>query len=133
MPHCPSCGKEVDANAAFCPNCGASLKPAPAPSGPKPAPIYRNEKAERNEKREKDEKSERAEKLEKREKREFSMLGSVVAGLILIAFGVTMSLTMMGYMRSPTSWAWFIVLLGVAIIVLGIYAGTTARTRYPKV
>jgi uncharacterized RDD family membrane protein YckC len=37
MPYCPKCGKEVQADAKFCTNCGATLEPttatAPAPSG----------------------------------------------------------------------------------------------------
>lgn len=35
MPYCPNCGKEVQADASFCPSCGHNLKVAPAP---RPAP-----------------------------------------------------------------------------------------------
>jgi uncharacterized RDD family membrane protein YckC len=37
MPYCPKCGKEIQADAKFCTNCGATLEPTtappPAPSG----------------------------------------------------------------------------------------------------
>src|SRR5487761_582090 len=33
MPHCSKCGTAVASEAAFCPNCGATQSPAPAPMG----------------------------------------------------------------------------------------------------
>jgi lysylphosphatidylglycerol synthetase-like protein (DUF2156 family) len=43
MPFCPACGKPVDANVAFCPNCGYNLQSggqgAPVPGGTPPVPM----------------------------------------------------------------------------------------------
>jgi len=48
LPFCGKCGKEVQPNATFCPNCGAPIRPVPppppsvgpAPPTPAPAPSY---------------------------------------------------------------------------------------------
>jgi len=74
MPYCPKCGAEVSEGMNFCSKCGATLGPLP--------PRVRREKEEKHEKREK------SEKAEKHEKREYSYIGPLIGGLILIAVGL---------------------------------------------
>jgi len=133
MPSCPKCGARVKEDYDFCPKCGTALKPAPpppapaAPAPPPPAPPY----MEKYEKREKKEKGEKAEKHEKYGRRELGYLAPLVGGLILICIGL------MSYMATqlaipPTVWiAFFFVVIGVIVVVAGVYAVTVATKRSP--
>ncbi|HVP23930.1 MAG TPA: zinc ribbon domain-containing protein [Conexivisphaerales archaeon] len=38
MAFCPSCGKQIDDNATFCPYCGANVKASQPPAGAQPPP-----------------------------------------------------------------------------------------------
>jgi predicted lipid-binding transport protein (Tim44 family) len=123
---------------SFCPKCGAALKveqppvaAAPPPPQAPPAPPYRAEKEEKHEKREKEEKHEKKEKTEKGEKREYGYIGPLIGGLVMIALGV------MFYLAITTSignvaWAFFIILIGIIIIIGAIYAATMASRRQPQ-
>jgi len=142
MPYCPKCGTKVSEEMSFCPNCGAPLKvekpaveaapPAPpAPAAP-PAPPYRAEKAEKREKREKEEKHEKKEKAEKHEKREYGYIGPLIGGLILIALGTMFFLVVMGSITWGASWAIFLIVIGIIIIVGAMYAASMAARRHPQ-
>ena len=129
MQYCPKCGNQVEENMTFCPRCGAPLKrEAPVQAvAPAPAP-RRNEKAEKGEKQEKKE----PEKGEKHEKGQFGFMGFLIAGLVLILIGVV------AYINATTTWlrgavagSAILLIIGVAIIVIGIYAATMARRRSP--
>jgi len=100
MPFCPKCGAEIHEEMAFCPKCGAPLK-AEMP------------------KREKEEKGERPEKYEKRE---VSAIGPLIGGLFLIFLGLALYLQVMGYRIWDFAGALFLVIVGIIIIIAGIYA-----------
>ena len=130
--YCPKCGNKVEEGMAFCPRCGASLKmePTTAPSPP-PASPMRQEKAEKGEKNEKQEKQQ-PEKGEKHESR-FGFLGFLVGGLILILIGAV------AYINATTNWlngplasSLILLLIGVIIIIVGVYVATVARRHMPQ-
>ena len=132
MPYCPRCGNEVDENMTFCPRCGASLKmktemppaaPTTAPSAPQP-PM-------RNEKQEKQEKGQRNEKGEKHEKGEFGYVGFLIAGLIVVILGVFAFLQVSNVFTSGMQNALTLLVIGLAIIIVGVYVATMARRRNP--
>ena len=144
MSYCPKCGSKVREGMNFCPKCGTVLKAeqlpveattAAAPSAPAPAPMpYRAEKAERREKEEKEEKHEKQEKEEKGERREIrqlSYVGPLIGGVFLILFGFFLYLSVTGVLRLETLGAFFLVLIGVVIIVGAVYAAVTASRRHP--
>lgn len=113
---------------AFCPKCGASLKveattrPAPAP------PAYqRGEKAEKGEKHEKNE----PEKGEKHEKGEFSYIGWLIGGIIVIIIGISAYLEAIGYLTGPVQGAVVLLIIGIAIIIVAVWLSTTARRHNP--
>ena len=129
MSYCPKCGTKVSEEMAFCPKCGAPLKAEQPPTAaPAPAP-RRAEKAEKEEKREKEEKEE---KEERREKREFGFIGPLVGGLVLIFLGLAFYLQVTGFLRRGFVLAAFLVVIGVIVIVGGVYAAMLATRRHPK-
>jgi len=131
MPYCPKCGNEVQENMAFCPRCGAPLKmEAPPQPAPAPAP-QRVEKAEKGEKREKQEKHE-PEKGEKHEMNQFGFIGLVIGGLVLIILGFFAYLRVSNIMTDGMGNALTLLVIGLIIIVVGIYVASMTRRRYPS-
>jgi hypothetical protein len=133
MSYCPKCGSKIDEEMSFCPKCGASLKTAVASAATPSttAPSYRrDEKTE--EKSEKHEKREKNEKHEKHEKHEYGFMGPLIGGLILLFIGSAL------YLRATTSypvevlWALFFVLVGLLIIIGGVYGVIIAGRRHPR-
>ena len=122
MAYCPKCGTKVEEEMAFCPKCGAPLK------AEKPREWREERRAEKREKAEKAEKHEKKEKTEKYEKREFGVIGPLIGGLILIFLGLMFYLEVIGYNVWEYGWAFFIIILGILIIVGTIYA----TRRYPR-
>jgi hypothetical protein len=112
MPYCPKCGKEVKDDAVFCPYCGETMKP-------QENVVYRRS---RDEKDEKDERNEKNEKNEKSEKNEGpgAMWGAVMGGLIVIWLGATFLLRTYDLFPASQWWNWFLMGLGIIIIVRGI-------------
>lgn len=134
MSYCPKCGNKVDETMTFCPRCGASLKvEAPArPAAPSPPTYRRNEKAEKQEKGEKQEKNE-PEKGEKHEKGEFGFIGWLIGGLVLILMGAMYFINMhYRWVNTAMGWALFLLVIGVVIIVVGVYVSMNARKRHPS-
>ena len=130
MPYCPKCGNEVQENMTFCPRCGAPLK---MESGPQPAPTpvpQRVEKAEKGEKGEKQEKHE-PEKGEKREMNQFGFIGLVIGGLVLIILGFFAYLRVTDIIPEGMGNAFTLLIIGLIIIVVGIYVASMARRRNP--
>ena len=125
MSYCPKCGTKVSKEMTFCPECGAPLKAEKLPTEPTPPARYRPEKEEKAEKHEKEEKKE---KTEKHEKREFGVLGPLIAGLILICLGVMLYLQVTGFLRREIVGAFFLVIIGIMIIVLAM----VASRRHPR-
>jgi rRNA maturation protein Nop10 len=134
MPYCPKCGNKVDENMAFCPRCGASLKietPTPASSAAPyaPQPPMRNEKQEKGEKQEKHQ--QQPEKGEKHEKGEFGFVGYLIAGLVVLLIGVVAFLSATHYIAGPWEGPLTLLVIGFAIIIVGVYVATMAKRRNP--
>lgn len=117
MPYCPKCGTEVTENDIFCPKCGAPIKAVET----RPR---REEKQEKGEKREKEEKREKA---EKHEKRGVEVTAPIVGGLILIWLGITLFLAQYGTVSWDIWWAYFLVGLGIILIIRAILFAAIAK------
>jgi heme/copper-type cytochrome/quinol oxidase subunit 4 len=134
MPYCPKCGNKVEENMTFCPRCGAPLKmeaqAAQAPSAPPapPQPPMRNEKQEKGEKKEKQE----PEKREKHEKGEFGYIGFLIGGLVVIVLGVIAFLRVSGTIVGAWEGPLTLLVIGLAIIVVGVYVAILAKRRNPQ-
>lgn len=134
MPYCHKCGSEVKEEASFCPQCGVVLKAGahPPPRSPEPYRSEKEEKQEKQEKTEKDEKTEKYEQQEKYERKEYSVLGSLVGGIILIIVGIMFYLTVTGTFSFSSIFPVFLIIIGV-IIILGVAIGAVmANKRNPK-
>ena len=141
MPYCPKCGNKVDENMTFCPRCGASLKiesqaqpqaPSAAPYAPyAPQPPMRNEKQEKGEKQEKN--RQQPEKGEKHEKGEFGFVGFLIAGLVVLLIGVVAFLRASGALATAWEGPITLLVIGFAIIIVGVYVATMAKRRNPHV
>ena len=115
----------------FCPRCGASLKTetlvqtSPAPtSAPKP-PV-------RNEKQEKGEKGEKQEKHEKGSGGSGSYMWWFIAGLAIIFVGLLgYANATMNFLSGPAASAVVLLVIGILIVVAGIYFSTKAKSRNP--
>ena len=131
MPYCQKCGSEVSENMAFCPQCGATLKV----TATRPAERYRSEKAEieeKHEKQEKEEKMEKGEKTEKYEKQEYSIFGSLIGGVIIILVGIMFYLTVAGTITLRSVFPFFLIIVGV-IVILGVIIGAVrAKGKHPR-
>ena len=129
---CHRCGAELPAGSAFCPRCGnpvAATGPpgagAPPPSQPEPTDWREQRRQWRAQRRaERDEKYEKQEKQEKNEKNEKggrgNIIGPIIGGSILVWLGITFYLQQIGTFPSSDWWAYFIVGIGVIIIIQGI-------------
>ena len=131
MSYCPKCGSKVDEEMSFCPKCGAPLKvekPATVTLETGPTAYRRDEKSEKEEKAEKHEKRE---KHEKHEKREYGFMGPLIGGVILLFLGWALYLNATN-VRADVVWALFFVLIGLLVIVGGVYAAIMAARRHPR-
>ena len=131
MSYCQKCGSEVKEDMTFCPKCGAALKV----TEPRPPERYRSEKAEKQEKHEKQEKEEKMEKgeqSEKFEKKEYSVLGPLIGGSILILVGFMFYLATAGVLNLQSIFPFFLIIIG-AIVMLGVAIGAVrARGKNPR-
>lgn len=130
MVYCQKCGTKVDEEMVFCPKCGAALKVEQATADALSAPTHH--RAEKAEKQEKQEKQEKREKSEKYEKREFGFIGPLIGGLILVFLGFMSYLQVIGFLGREIVGALFLVMIGVIIIVVGLYATMLASRRHPR-
>lgn len=112
MPYCPKCGSEVESDAKFCPKCGSRLAPAPT--------------------RTSTEKSEKGEKEEKYEKSEASTLFQLGFGLIVIILGILVFTSAFNIFSLRLAWAYFLLAIGVMIVVFAVASARTAMKRNPK-
>ena len=130
MEYCPKCGNKVDDSMAFCSRCGASLKPQGAgqdQTASPSTPPYDYRYRQRHEKHE-----EKGEKGEKYEKRSGGYAGLVIAGLIVLFIGVLSYVNATtGFLTGPIASAIVVVIIGLAIVVAGIYYSTRSRSRNP--
>ena len=127
MSHCPKCSAKVTEEMSFCPKCGAPLKAAQAPTEPRFREYRRGEKSEKGEK------AEKREKREKAEKHELGFLGPLIGGLILIFLGIVafVGVSYPNY-NLRTLGAFFLLLIGVIVIVVAIYGALVLRKRHPR-
>ena len=121
LPFCVKCGSEMPADAEFCPKCGRQAAVAP---------VAAERTHAREEKREKSEKDEKEEKREKDEK-SGDRTGVLVGGLILIWLGVSLYLVQAHRFSWDQWWPYFIVGIGVILIVQAIVRYSTARYMRP--
>lgn len=130
MANCPKCGAKVTEAMSFCPNCGTNLKPTQAPieAAPAPAPAPM---PPRQEKQEKHEKGEKREKTEKHEKGQYGFAGPMIAGVVLIAFGIFFWLAQFYNVPPNVYGAYLFIFIGVVIIVAVILGAGMATRRHP--
>jgi uncharacterized membrane protein YvbJ len=104
----------------FCPKCGASLRTVQPQAEARTTTYRRREKEEKGEKR------------EKHEKRQYSFIGPLIGGLILIFIGLTSYLEITGLAERRVVWAFLFVLIGLVIIIGAVYGAMIAGRRHPK-
>jgi len=117
MPYCPKCGNQVDDTMTFCPRCGASLKVDSGARATTPpySPQYRQ----------------KGEKAEKQEKGSYGFVGWLIGGLVLITIGIFSILSINFNFDVRQGWAFFLLIIGIIVIVGAIYIATQARKRSP--
>jgi hypothetical protein len=110
---CQKCGAEIAADAAFCPKCGqqTAVSPAAVERG-----HVRGEKREKSEKGEKEEKS-------------GDKTGPLVGGLILVWLGISFYLVQAHYIGWNEWWPYFIIGIGVVLIVQAVVRYSTSRFK----
>jgi F0F1-type ATP synthase assembly protein I len=136
MPKCPKCGSEVDEKMAFCPKCGTALRmEQPPPSREEWRTKRREWRERRREERRQSmqaEKREKEEKWEKREKHEFTFLGPLIGGLVLIILGAFLYFWIVGGLGTELLGAVLLVIVGVIIIGFAVYSIVVAERRHPR-
>jgi uncharacterized membrane protein YvbJ len=133
MPYCPKCGKEVQEDTAFCPNCGAALKISENADWKQQMRQRRSEwKEQRRQWGEERRAARRGEKAEKTEKHEHPFLRALVIGSILIILGVLAFLAATETLASDVATAYFFIVVGAMIVALAVYAAILAARRHPK-
>ena len=126
MSYCPKCGNKVDDSMTFCPKCGASLKMETRATPTYPPQTYR-----RNEKNEKNEKNQQNEKREKQEKGEYSFIGWLIGGIVVIAIGMFAFAHAFGYITSPVQNAMILLVVGLVLVIVAIWMAMRARKHNP--
>jgi hypothetical protein len=127
LSYCPKCGAKLEEDVSFCPKCGAPVKMAQTTAETRPEAYRRGEKSEKSEK------AEKHEKAEKGEKHELGFLGPLIGGLILIFLGAAAFIGM-EYPHYNWRWIWafFLLLIGLIIIIAAIYGAVVLARRHPK-
>ena len=75
---------------------------------------------------------EKEEKTKKYEKQEYSVLGSLIGGSILILVGIMFYLTVAGVLNLRSIYPFFLIIIG-AIVILGVTIGAVrARKKHPR-
>jgi len=135
MSYCPKCGNKVDETMIFCPKCGASLKMGAASQAAPTAtyPPYRDEKHEKREKQEKPEKHE--EKYGEKHEKAGGGYGFLIAGILIVLLGllayINATTNFFSSLSGPVASALFLVVIGVLIVIAGIYYSMRSRRRNP--
>jgi uncharacterized membrane protein YvbJ len=123
MSYCPKCGNKADDSMTFCPKCGASLKMETRATPTYPPQTYR-----RNEKNEKNQQNE---KREKQEKGEYSFIGWLIGGIVVIAIGMFAFAHAFGYITSPVQNAMILLVVGIVLVIVAIWMSMRARKHNP--
>jgi hypothetical protein len=122
MAFCTKCGAEVPEGADFCPKCGNQMTVT--------APLGRRELREERRRRRREEKQEKGEKEEKREK-SGDRTGPIMGGLILIWLGISLYLAQTHYIVWDTWWPYFIIGVGVILIVIAVIRYSSSQHKAP--
>jgi hypothetical protein len=117
MTFCMKCGAEVPEGAEFCPKCGNQMTVSAAVG-------RRHRREEKQEKEEKEEKHEKGEKSGDR-------TGPLTGGLILIWLGISLYLAQTNYIVWDTWWPYFIIGVGVILIVQAVIRYTSSQHKAP--
>jgi len=126
MSYCPKCGNKVDETMVFCPKCGASLKMGTAwQAGPTPAyPPYRHEKDEKHE-----------EKYREKHEKAGNGYGFLIGGIVIVLLGllayINATTSIFHRLSGPAASALFLIVMGILIVVAGVYYSTRSRRRNP--
>jgi len=113
----------------FCPRCGAPLKVEAQAQAAPAATQQRKEMAEKGEKQEKQE----PEKGEKHEKGRFGFVGFLIAGVVLVLLGIVAYYDVtVGLPSSQLTGPVMLLIIGIVIIIVGIYVTTMAKRRNPQ-
>jgi uncharacterized membrane protein YvbJ len=128
MSYCPKCGNEIEERMVFCPRCGTSLKSAATPVQESATESNQNEKVEKSEKQERNQNQSKA---ERHDRSEYSFVGYLMGGLILITIAVFALLDLSHPSNSTQDLAAMLLIIGVIIISGAIYIYTTAHKRFP--
>ena len=134
MSYCPKCGNKVDETMTFCPNCGASLKMGTAgqagPAATYPPYRYRHEKGN-----EKDEEKGRGEKYREKHEKAGGGYGFLIAGVLIVVLGllafINATTDVFHSLSGPAASAIVLLVIGVLIVVAGIYYSARSRRRNP--
>ena len=132
MDYCPKCGAKVTDEMKFCPKCGNTLIAETTPVSAAPAPAPQPMRYEKQEKHEKEARGEKQEKYERREMREYSFMGPLVGGVILIFIGLAFYLALTTATGLEIIGASLFVLIGLIVIIAAVYAATVAARRHPS-
>jgi hypothetical protein len=133
MPNCPKCGAEVEENMAFCPKCGASLKPKETLDWREEMRQKRREwREQRRQWRAERREAEKGEKSEKSEKHEYPFLGALVGGVILTFLGALLYYAVTANLAIELVGAYLVIVVGVAVLALAVYAAILAARRHPR-
>ena len=128
--YCSKCGEKLDEDSKFCTKCGTAVKPTET-AAPETYTHEKNEKQEKNEKTEKQEKMEKSEQHEKYEQQPYSIFGTLFGGLILIFVGFMFYLAVTGSIDFAAIFPFFLIVLGI-IVIIGIAVGAVmARKNNP--
>jgi len=117
----------------FCPHCGTSLKETASTQMPPtqtPPPAYTRYHRDEKESEKHNEKGEKHQG-EKPEKADFSFVGFLVGGLILVTIGVFALLDLTYSFNSTQALAAMLLVIGAIIIIAAIYVATRARRHFP--
>jgi len=129
MSYCPKCGNKVDETMAFCPKCGAPLKMGTTwQAGPTADyPHYRHEKNEKNEKDQ--------EKHGEKHEKAGGGYGYLIAGVVIVVLGllalINATTDFFRGLSGPVASALVLLVIGVLIVVAGIYYSVRSRRRNP--
>jgi len=118
---------------AFCPKCGAALKPTTRADWRQEMRERRREwREQRRQWREQRRATGRTEKYEKTEKHEHPFIGPLIAGSILILLGLLLYFEGTHVVATEFAGAYFFIVIGLIVLALAVYAAILAARRHPR-
>jgi uncharacterized integral membrane protein len=109
----------------FCPKCGAPLKMgATAQAGPTTYPPYRHEKQEKHD-----------EKHREKHEKAGGGYGFLIGGVLIVILGllayINATTSVFHSLSGPAASALFLIVIGILIVVAGLYYSMRSRRRNP--